>query len=154
MDIAEPYRRLAATLPGVPSHRQFVGYQDRIWSLAKILCADPRIADQARQVSETPGQVQFDRRYMTNGYDRFRKRLPFFPERVIAPDEMVGRSGFALLNNEPALADAILYGLIQLSPEVPEFYIHRAGVQQGWAENFRRQGQEAKAKASRVPVYT
>ncbi|KPJ56476.1 MAG: hypothetical protein AMS16_02345 [Planctomycetes bacterium DG_58] len=148
VDFAEAYGRLAASLPGVPSQRQFVGYQDKIWSLAKILCADPRIAEQARQVSATPGQVQFDRRYMTNGYDRFRERLPFFPQRLIAPDEMVGRSGFALLNNFPDLADAILYGLIQLSPEVPQFYIHRAGVQQGWAENFRRQGDEERAKAS------
>jgi len=148
VDFAEAYGELARCLPAVPSYRQFVGYQDRIWRLVRILCADPHLGEEARRVSDTPGQVQFDRRTMANGYDRFREHIGLLPQRVISPGEMVGRAGFALRANYPELADAILYGLMQLSPEVPEFYVQRANIYLGWGETWIRQEQPEKGQDS------
>jgi len=139
VDFAEPYARLARCLPGIPSHRWFVAFQDKIWSLTKILNGDPRLGDEARRVSETPEQVELDRRYFTNAYDRLHERLPWLPERVTCPGQILGQSDFALLTGFPDLADALVSGLIRLSPEIPEFYLHRGQIYQARAENLLRQ---------------
>jgi tetratricopeptide (TPR) repeat protein len=139
VDFAESYARLARSLSGIPSHRQFVGFQDRIWSLSKIENGDPRLGEEARRVSESPGQVQLDRRCMTNAYDRLREWVPVLPERIISPGEVLGQADFALLTGYPDLADALVNGLIRLSPDVAEFYLHRGQIYQARAENLLKQ---------------
>lgn len=149
VDFAETYGGLAAAMPGIPSRRKFAVAQEKIWTLAKILNADPSLADEARVVSDFPSQVQFNRRYQANGYDRFRERfLPWLPERVISPGEMTGRAGFALRAGRPDLAEAIIAGLIHLQDNVPEFYIHRAAVYQRRAEHLLGQGDRKRAESN------
>lgn len=148
VDFAELYASPARCLPGVPSRRAFVACQDRIWSFAKIMSPDPRLADEARRVSDSPDQVRFDRRCMTNTYDRLRESVPLLPRRLISPGQMVGRAGFAMRNGFPELADAFLAGLIQLTPESPVFYMQRGTVYQGWGETWLRDNAQDKAMAS------
>lgn len=140
IDFAEPYARPADSLPGIPSRRRFADGQDRIWNLCRTQGGDPRLGEQARRLSDTPGQAPLDRRLMTNAYDRLREWLPVLPERVICPGEVLGQAEFALNEGYPDLADALVSGLIELSPEVPDFYLYRGRIYQVRAENLLHQG--------------
>ncbi|HUV38346.1 MAG TPA: hypothetical protein VMY39_01975, partial [Planctomycetota bacterium] len=158
VDLGVPYRRLVRLMPGLPSHEDFVRRQDRIWVYAKIMCPDPAIAARALEKSDHPTMVLFDRTYFTNGYDRLQRELPFLPQRMLSPGEMLGRSGFAMFTSrfpiedylpsnmlppdyDPSkrppdtaeLANAIVDGLIHLQGDEPSFYLERAQIYQQMA---------------------
>ena len=166
-DLSETYARLSAAMPGLPPTREFVKVQDRLWSLSRILCADPRIADEARRVIDTPGSVPFDRRLEENGYDRLRIALTLvgsddnsprarydgglalLPARVIAPGEMMGVAGFANLAGTPELSEAVLVGLLDHVTDTAELRITLANVYQNHGENLLRLGGERNDTALR-----
>jgi tetratricopeptide (TPR) repeat protein len=147
VDFTDSYAPLASSLPFIPSRQEFVVSQDRIWSLARILSADPRLGDDARKVSASPSQVEFDRRLFRNGYDALRDRVPLLPERVILPGEMSGRWAFAAMTAHGQLADAILMGMIKLSPDVAEPYVSRGNTFLGRGVEMLKRGMEKEAKA-------
>jgi tetratricopeptide (TPR) repeat protein len=137
-DFSDTWAMLASGMPGIPSYVQFVEWQDHVRVVAMILNGDPLFGARALDATNSRTQVRFDRRFMANGYDRLCEKLPFLPQRVIKPDDIQGTAGYALVNGQPDLAEAIYAGLQALSPDVAEIDVYIGNIYQARGENLLR----------------
>lgn len=148
VDFTESYASILRGIPWMPSMKKFGEFQGRVQAIARVINGDPRLGDEARRTGATPGVIPFDRRFMSNRYDHVREWLPFLPERQIAPGELMGTAGFALLGDRPDLAEAVYLGLVEhIAPDVPELLINLAQTCQARAGNYFRMKDNKKGSA-------